>query len=316
VAETSLPWGNSGQPTPPEMYQDRWRRLFNALVGDGVCNDLDETGLRVTATGSSTQIQIAAGEAVVQGAHYLNDATLTKDLAAFGTPPTSTQWRYDVVVLRYDPVAQTVLATVVPGAPSASSPTDPALQANPTGTWDFRLARIERLGNVAVTQDMITDRRRWCSPIISAHGDTPLPGTAPIGAIGFQQRDIQRRGTNGGVPAWLPVLDPDWTALSLPSGVSQSLPSARWRIFSGLVQLVGAVEKSSGTWAANSTVHVATLPTTARPTADVYAPVSCPGGGASAGRATIRSATGQIGVLIPTSGVSAVSLGGLQWDAA
>jgi hypothetical protein len=236
---------------------------------------------------------------LVQGAHYLLDATKTLDLAAFGTPPSGTQWRYDVVVLRYDPVAQTVVATIVPGAPSASSPTDPALQANVTGVWDFRLARILRLGNVAVTQDMIIDRRRWCSPVISAHGDTPLPGTAPIGAVGLQQRDLFRRGTDAGVPTWLPVLDP-----------------ARWRTFSGLVQLVGTVEKSSGTWAANASVHVATLPTTARPTADVYAPVSCPGGGASAGRATIRSATGQIEVLIPTSGVSAVSLGGLQWDAA
>jgi hypothetical protein len=316
VAETSLPWGNSGQPTPPEMYQDRWRRLFNALAIDGICGDLDETALRVTATGSSTQIQVAPGEALVQGAHYLLDATKTLDLAAFGTPPSGTQWRYDVVVLRYDPVAQTVVATIVPGAPSASSPTDPALQANVTGVWDFRLARILRLGNVAVTQDMIIDRRRWCSPVISAHGDTPLPGTAPIGAVGLQQRDLFRRGTDAGVPTWLPVLDPDWTALTLPAGVSQGLPSARWRTFSGLVQLVGTVEKSSGTWAANASVHVATLPTTARPTADVYAPVSCPGGGASAGRATIRSATGQIEVLIPTSGVSAVSLGGLQWDAA
>jgi hypothetical protein len=316
MAETSLPWGTNGQPTPPEMYQDRWRRLMGGLVGDGVCNDLTENSLRVTATGSSTQIQVAPGEAIVQGAHYLLDATKTLDLAAFGTPPTASQWRYDQVILRYDPVAQSVVATILPGAPAASSPADAALTQSPTGVWEMRLARIERFGNVAVIQDMIIDRRRWCSPVISAHGDTTLPGNAPIGSIGVQQRDLFRRATDAGTPAWLPILDPDWTTLTLPSGVSQGAPSARWRLFSGLVQMVGSVEKSSGTWAANATVHVGTLPTQARPTGDVYMPVSCPGGGASAGRATIRSGTGHIEILIPTSGVSAVSLNGLSWDAA
>lgn len=318
MAETSLPWGIEDQVDAPAMYQAAWRKLMTGLSLDGVINDTTADGLKVTATGGSTQLQVAAGEAFIQGVRYVNDATLTLDLASFGTPPSGGQTRLDLVILRYDPTAQTVVATIKAGAPASSAATEASLTRSSTGTWEHRLALVTRTGNVAVNQSMIDDRRTWTTPGVYTPFLEPL-SIAPIGALGVKTDgggDILRRGTVSGSPAWISILNPAWTLLTMGADTALSNPPAKWRIRGGAVEVVGSVAKTSGSWTAGNNVHVGTIPSQARPSADCFGVVALTGGGAAVCRAIIRAGTGRIEIEIPSgaSGTNGIGLNGLFWD--
>lgn len=317
MAERSGPWGTS-EEDGSAFYQADWRRLMRGLASDGVIGDPDSDALKVTALGDSTQLQVQVGDHHLQGALYVLDATKTLDLASFGTPPSSGQTRIDLVILRYDPTAQEIIATVKAGAPASSGATEPSLTRSDTGTWEHRLGRIDRVGNVAVNQSMISDRRTWTTPGSYTPFMEPL-SNAPIGSIGYKTDgggDIQRRGTSGGSPAWISILDPEWTLLTMGADTSQSDPAAKWRIRGGFVEVVGSVQKTSGSWTAGNNVHVGTIPSQARPLADCFGVVALTGGGAEVCRAIIRANTGRIEIQIPTgaSGTNGIGLNGLCWD--
>jgi hypothetical protein len=316
VAETSLPWGVEAQVDPPAMYQAAWRKLMTGLMSDGVVNDTTGDGLAVTATGGSTQLQVGEGEAFIQGVHYINDATKTLDLAAFGTAPSGGQTRLDLVILRYDPTAQTVEATIKAGAPASSGATEATLTRSPTGVWEHRLALITRVGNVAVNSSMIDHRRTWTTPGVYTPFMEPI-STAPIGSLAIKTDnggDILRRGTVSGTPTWISILDPAWETLNTAAGVALSTPAAKWRIRGGLVEVMGSVAKSSGSWSSGNVAWVGTLPTQARPSADSFGTVAVTGGGPAAARAIIYASNGHIEVDIPVSGTNGIGLNGLVWD--
>lgn len=318
MAETSLPWGVEDQEDAPAMYQAAWRKLMTGLSLDGVINDTTADGLKVTATGGSTQLQVAEGEAFIQGVRYVNDATLTLDLASFGTPPSGGQTRMDLVILRYDPTAQTVVATIKAGAPASSGASEASLTRSSTGVWEHRLALVTRTGNVAVNQSMIDDRRTWTTPGVYTPFLEPL-SIAPIGALGIKTTnggDILRRGTVSGSPAWISILNPEWNSLTTGAETALAAPTAKWRIRGGLVEVVGRVVRTAGSWDAGNNVHVGTIPSQARPSADSWGVVALTGGPPITCRAAVRANTGRIEVQIPADGdgTSGVSLNGLCWD--
>jgi hypothetical protein len=315
--ESSLPWGIEAQVDPPAMYQAAWRKLMTGLMSDGVVNDTTGDGLAVTATGGSTQLQVGTGEAFMQGVHYVNDAAKTLDLASFGTPPSSGQTRKDLVILRYDPTAQTVVATIKAGAPASSGATEATLTRSSTGVWEHRLALITRVGNVAVNSSMIEHRRTWTTPGVYTPYMEPI-STAPIGSLAIQTDgggDILRRGTSGGSPAWISLLDPAWELLTMGADTSLSDPPAKWRIRGGAVEVVGSVAKTTGSWIQGNSVHIGTIPSQARPSADSFGVMACIGGStASVCRAIVRASTGRIETSIPIDGVNGLGLNGLFWD--
>jgi hypothetical protein len=318
VAETSLPWGIEGQEDAPAMYQAAWRKLMTGLMSDGVINDATGDGLKVTATGGSTQLQVGEGEAFIQGVRYVNDAALTLDLASFGTPPSSGQTRVDLVILRYDPTEQEVTATIKAGAPASSGATEASLTRSSTGIWEHRLARIDRTGDVAVNLSMISDRRTWSTPGVYTPFMEGL-SNAPIGSLAVKIEnggDIQRRGTASGTPAWISILNPEWQTLTTGAETALASPGAKWRIRGGLVEVVGRVVKTAGSWNAGNNVHVGTIPSQARPTADSWGVVALTGGPPITCRAVIRQSTGRIEIEIPSDGggTSGVGLNGLCWD--
>jgi hypothetical protein len=318
MAETSLPWGVEDQEDAPAMYQAAWRKLLTGLMSDGVINDTDGDGLKVTATGSSTQLQVQPGEHLIQGVRYVLDEAKTLDLASFGTPPSSGQTRVDLVIVQYDPTAQTVIATIKAGAPATSGAAEAALTRSSTGVWEHRLARIDRTGNVAVNQSMISDRRTWSTPSVYTPFMEPL-SNAPIGSLAVQVDnggDILRRGTASGSPTWISVLNPEWNSLTTGAETALAAPTAKWRLRGGLVEVVGRVVKTAGSWNAGNNVHVGTVPSQVRPTADSWGVVACTGGPAVTTRAAIRASTGRIEVQIPPDGdgTSGISLNGLCWD--
>jgi len=244
---TSLPWGVEGGVDQPAMYQDRWRDLFRATVGNGVANDATDDYLKVTAAGADTTVQVSAGEAIIEGVHFVSTATESLDVAAVGVAPTVAQTRVDLIVLQYDPVDQEVTLVVKPGTPAGSGAVPPALTRSRTGVWEHSIARITRTGNVSVTQSMVTEHRTYCGSMTYASATTDLPTDAYFAALAIRHNDILVRRYNSGVMAWKSLINPEWSNLSLASGyVQQGTRVPQYRVFAGFLELRGVIKRSSG----------------------------------------------------------------------
>lgn len=147
MTEKSRPWagvsiGDSG-PYSDAQWRDAWKNMFGAggyanagpLLGSGTQpND----GLLVQAQSpAANKVNVLAGAALVQGAFYLNDATVALTIAAnsSGNP------RVDTIILRMDFIAQTVRLAVLQGTPAAS-PVAATLTQTAGVQWEVPLAYI------------------------------------------------------------------------------------------------------------------------------------------------------------------------------
>lgn len=109
---------------------------------------------------ASTQIEVEAGSALVNGYLYQNTAALSFTIGAnaSGNP------RVDTVILRVDFVGQTVRLVVKQGTP-AGSPVAPTMQQDAT-YWEIPLADIAVANGFAtLPQSTITNRQRGVKSI-------------------------------------------------------------------------------------------------------------------------------------------------------
>ena len=202
---------------------------------------------------------------MIQGAHYILDAPLTLDIAAVGSAPASGQTRIDLIVLRYDASqvtpADRVRLVVVPGTPATSGATQPALTRNPTGVWEHPIAVVTRLGNVAVTNSMITQQRTLSSPVSLLGNTSTLPTDAPDGSVAFRYNDVSVRIISGGVMQWRSITDPPWTNLTMASGYVSGGRTPAYRVLSGHLELRGEVVRSTGgEFTASTWLTIASVP--------------------------------------------------------
>ena len=113
--------------------------------------------LAVSATSPATMaVNVAAGEAMLQGRWYKNDAAKTINIAT----ADSSNPRIDRIVLKLDlnPAARSITAVVKTGTATAS-PTAPALTQTTT-VWELPLARVfVGAGVGTIAADKITDER-------------------------------------------------------------------------------------------------------------------------------------------------------------
>lgn len=231
---TATPLGTDNSDATP-MFQGEWTRLHGtSSIPDGLLHDTTGDGWQVVADGASTTVTVKPNGADlaingVLGGHPtdipLDVASASTPGGSAGTAPTSGQTRRDLVVARLDLSARTVAAMVLAGAPATSGATDPVMSRDRSGKWDVPIARITRVGNVAVTQAMVTRLTPWSSSLHSAL--VTLPADAPVGAFATDtsgdlwERVVTGRntaGTSTGV-AWTCRSNPDystagWTAAS------------------------------------------------------------------------------------------------------
>lgn len=184
MAETSYVWDGIllGDATNSPYSAAEWTALWNLLhgVGDSFPNYgvLKGTGpgtfdpLNVHQTSiASTNIEVVAGSALVNGWLYKNSATVTLPIGAnaSGNP------RIDTVVLRVDVVAQTVRLVVKQGTP-AGSPARPALTQTPGGTWEIPLADIAVAnGFSTITDSNISQRQRSVQSLANGWSPAAYP---------------------------------------------------------------------------------------------------------------------------------------------
>ncbi|WP_326755091.1 hypothetical protein OIE73_28655 [Streptomyces hirsutus] len=149
MAITSYPFSSS-----PLTTEAQWALTASRWGNDGVhTDDLTSTTLKVTANGTST-LSIAAGSAFVNGATFENDAAYS--LAVTSNSGGSSA-RKDLVVLRYDASADSIVPAYKTGGASA-----PGLTNSPgTGVVEIPLAECTVAAGASVVASGSVVDRRW-----------------------------------------------------------------------------------------------------------------------------------------------------------
>jgi hypothetical protein len=138
-------------------FRDRGPSEPSGVIGTPAASaSAGELGLTAAGFGLSLSI----GRAHVRGASYERTGSAWTDTVPANT--SSAGPRNDLVVLRRDLVAKTVVPVRIQGT-AAASPTDPAVTQNEDGTWDLTLFRVQAPASSG-TPLVITDLRRWIDP--------------------------------------------------------------------------------------------------------------------------------------------------------
>lgn len=145
MAQSSFPFENV------DTTETQFSQMFRTLNA-GVNGTPAGTELKVSA-GTGLQVSVALGQAMVRGHYYISTAA---ELLTISTA-NATNPRIDTVVLRLDPVANSIVLAVVAGT-AAASPVAPTLTQTDAGTYEFPLANVAVAAG-AGTVGTITDRR-------------------------------------------------------------------------------------------------------------------------------------------------------------
>jgi hypothetical protein len=151
LAENSYPFGVTAGTAGDLNTEDQWTKMARLFSATGVAGDPGSTEVQAFADATGMVVKVRTGRAIVRGVFYENTATKSLTIAANSTGST----RIDRIVLKLDPVANTVTAVVKTGSTSA-----PALTQDDLGVWEMPLARVTVAnGAVSISLVNVTDER-------------------------------------------------------------------------------------------------------------------------------------------------------------
>lgn len=186
------------------------------------------TGLGVTSNGSSTNVNVASGEVIVQGVHYTVAGNATLGLP---TQPSLGDYRFDVVVARVS--GGTASLAVVQGATSASNPVYPQSMSIFGGAFDNSihidfstdvvLAAMLRANSVAVTSKDIVDKRVFVSSTIQKQGSGDPVGAVAAGTIYYDKSHNPTAVGEVGSGTWVYV-NGSWVELAQNNSYTSGPP--------------------------------------------------------------------------------------------
>ncbi|MFE4651524.1 hypothetical protein [Streptomyces sp. NPDC056707] len=199
MAFTSYPFSSSPLSTEAQyaLTASRWGN-------DGVhTDDLSSTALKVTANGTSS-VSIAAGSGFVNGATVENDAVYSLSVVSNSGGSSA---RKDLVVLRYDASADSIIPVYKTGGTTA-----PSLTNSPsTGVVEIPLAECTVAAGASVVGSTAVVDRRWGVGRPVSYGTATSRPPSRKGHVRVEGNDIVLGdGTN-----WLylgTAGDPAWTA--------------------------------------------------------------------------------------------------------
>jgi hypothetical protein len=148
MAQSSWPFENI------DTTETQYSQLFRTL-NNGVNGTPDGGELEVGPASAGLAVDIAAGQAMVRGHFYSSTEVETRSLAT----ADATNDRIDLVVLRLDPIANTILLAVKTGVPDPA-PVAPGLVQTDGGIFEQPLANVLVPANAGVPST-ITDRREF-----------------------------------------------------------------------------------------------------------------------------------------------------------
>lgn len=178
-------WPFAGVKATETQFSQYNRRLMMS----GVWGDPGDQTLRIVA-GVGLGLVLKPGYAFVRGHMYYTDADVPITIATADTQP-----RVDLIVLRLNPTANTIVPTVIKGNPAASSPTEPSIVVTDAANYDIPIAAVAVAGGAtSLIAGNLTDRRifaatQWGIWETQSRPGTALnPGTPRKGQAGFNSQ--------------------------------------------------------------------------------------------------------------------------------
>jgi hypothetical protein len=210
MTETSFPWEDVA--TTETQFSQMFRNVNRGVNGEPTGDKLE-----VTAGFSGLTVDVAAGEAMVQGHYYINSTSKTLTL---GTA-NALNPRIDTIVLRLDDGADSITAVVVSGTPAAS-PVPPTLtQTLPYGVYEFPLADV-LVPAAATVPGTITDRREFMGERVGSWSTAGRPETNGRPIFGYNTDLALVEYYDGST--WAPIVQPI-NALGDITGVTIGSPA-------------------------------------------------------------------------------------------
>lgn len=193
---TEASWPFYGTETNETQFS-KWAR---SLADSGIV-----TGCALSA-GTGMTVNIAAGQALVRGVFYENDAA--KALTVGAAPGTAGQTRLDAIVLRLDQTANTITAAIKAGTANTSGGTLPTLTQNET-TYELLIGTVSVANGVAaITSGMITELRPSTGKRVGVGPSTRQPTATAYGeGLWFDTTTKQIEYSDGST--WLNLITTD-----------------------------------------------------------------------------------------------------------
>lgn len=190
MALTSYPFDD--QPTTETQYSN----LFRELQDSGVV-PAPATAFQVTGDGSAMTLSVQPGFAIVRGHAVQSTAVELVPISA-----STTSLRIDRVVLRLDPVANSIVLAVVPGTPGGGVPD---LTQTDSGVYELPLARVNVAANATtLANTAITDDRPYVGTRVRAWSDNSRPASPRAFQLGYNTSTNKWEYHNG--TAWADLL--------------------------------------------------------------------------------------------------------------
>ncbi|WP_438470798.1 tail fiber domain-containing protein [Streptomyces asiaticus] len=161
------------------VSEGQYSYLFRELAShSGIADSVSGAGFTVFGDGSGMQVKVNPGFAVVRGHAVQSTATETLTIAA-----ASAAQRYDRVVLRLDPTANSITLAVVQGTSGGGVP---ALTQTDTGVYEFPLATVTiAVGAATITAGNVVSERRFLGNTVGGWTTSTRPVNPRIGRLGL-----------------------------------------------------------------------------------------------------------------------------------
>lgn len=193
MTQTSYPFENT------DTSEAQYSQLFRRLNRDGVWGSPSGTELKPTGDSSGMQVKVAAGYAMVRGHFYSSDSIVTLAVGASNSNP-----RIDLVVLRLDPTANSIVLAVKAGT-AAASPSAPALTQTDTGTYEIAIGSILISANATtIAAGDVTDVRPFMGTQFAVWTTATRPSSPSVPTAGLNTTTGIPEYWNGS--AWAPFM--------------------------------------------------------------------------------------------------------------
>ncbi|MGW8953508.1 tail fiber domain-containing protein [Streptomyces sp. NPDC055709] len=161
------------------VSEGQFSYLFRELAShSGVADSVAGTGFHTFGDSSGMQVKVNPGFAVVRGHAVQSTATETITIAS-----ASAATRYDRVVLRLDPTANSIIIAVVQGASGGGVP---ALTQTETGVYEFPLATVTvPVGAATITAGNVTGERQFLGNTVGGWTTATRPASPRTGRLGL-----------------------------------------------------------------------------------------------------------------------------------
>ncbi|MGW6600614.1 tail fiber domain-containing protein [Streptomyces sp. NPDC055036] len=161
------------------VSEGQYSYLFRELAShSGIADTEGGPDFRVYGDSSGMQVKVNPGFAIVRGHAVQSTAVETLPVAA-----ASAAVRYDRIVLRLDPTANTITLTVVQGTPGGGVP---ALTQTDADAYDFALATVTiPVGAATIGSGNVSLSRRYLGNTVGGWATSTRPESPRIGRLGF-----------------------------------------------------------------------------------------------------------------------------------